>query len=426
MKQTKKYIITALIAIAAIAAGVFAYQYFQKSASPAADKKFDRLQTAVSDIKLEKTDLDSIFYSESTGLFYQWDGQIFKEYPQETRVVQLNLSGDTLTFELHLTQLDGIYFGFGRAETMIVSYFVKAMNLPPCPVGNNTYNTADTLLLMLDRSKENIPQAERLYGDAFTYRLSDGAVIRQYLDDRLRPSTELGVKRDDYFGFTTELVQKSTELRMHFLTRAKYEPSTDPYRIYDLNSTEPSYYYAGYTADRLTLEDVILDYAYDTEGGIFHFKRGDGVFYSKIGTGSEADQTICTFQGDYVADYVRQKDYLVNTKEMRDSKSFTLTDARTGSESKFNLTHSYRDVTTVKMNTAGTKLVVLGEFDWIGPRDAYNLQLVTFVDLTTNEVTQYAGSALYDAERPEILFSGDTVFLFCDGRLCKFDFSNLS
>lgn len=421
MKKTVKSILTALFVLVALAAGIFAFLYVNQNKSPVQDKQFDALQVPVSSAQLEKTDLDSIFYSEEENLFYEWDGTAFQAYPHEVRQIQLTLSGETLNFPLSLIQKDGVYFGVGRAQAIVTHYFVKAMNIPPCPVGNNTYNSADTLLLMLDSTKGDIPQAERIYGDAFSYRLSDGTVLRQYLGDRLRQPTETGVKRSDYFGFTTEMVQKSTSQRMHFLTRAKYEISDDPYRIYDLNSTEPSYYYAGYTADRLTLEDIILDYAYDTEGGVFHFKRGDGVFYSKIGTGTPEDQNVATFEGDYKTDYVRQGDYLIHTTKLRGNDSFTVTNARTGEVKKITLPRPYRDVSYVKMNEAKTKLAITGEFDWTGPKGSYNLQMVTFVDLASGTVTQHTGSALYDAQRPQILFSGDSAFLYCDGSLCKFD-----
>lgn len=420
-KNTGKYILTTVLIIAAVAAGVFAFQFYQKNKSPVADKQFDKLQAAVNSSPLEKTDIDSLFYSEETGLFYLWDGTSFTEYPQEVRPVQVTLSGEPLNFELHLTEKDGVYFGFGRAQAAVTTYFVKAMNTNTFHVGNKSYDPADTILLLFDSTGGDMPQADRLYGDAFAYRLSDGAVIREYVQNRMRAPTETGLKRNDYFGFTTEMVQKGTETRTHFLTRAQYDISEDPYRLYDLNSTVPTYYYVGYTPD-LTLQDIILNYAYDTEGGIFHFKRGDGEFYSKISTGTPEDQTICTFKGDYLKDYKRQGDYFIHTSEMLGGAQFHVTNARTGDVKAFDLEHPYQEIMGVKMNEAATRLAILGEMDWKSPKgEDLRFQLVTFVNLETGAVEQYAGAALYDTSNTDIYFSGNAVFLNCDGKLCKFD-----
>lgn len=423
MKKSGKYLLTILVTAAALTAGVFAFQYYQKNKSPAADRAFDQLQVSVSaPSDLAKTDFDTIFYAQSTGLFYQWDGTSFVEYPQEVRNISLTLFGQALAFDLHLAQQDGRYFGFGRVDSVLTDFFVKAVNTPACNIGNKQFDPADTLLILLDATQGNIPQEDRVYSDAFVYRLSTGDVLQQYLDDRLRPVTEAGVKRLDYFGFTTEMIQRATSVRMHFLTRAVYEQTDDPYRLYDLESTEPSYYYAGYDGHARTLTDIILGYAYDTDGGIFHFKRGDSVFYSKIGTGAPEDQTICTFQGDYLKDYVRQGDYLVHTGEFLQGANFTVTNARTGDAQKIQAAYSYREITSVKMNEAQNRLVLLGEFDWTTPKgETCNLQLVTFVNLSTGKTVQYAGTSLYDVASPSILFSGTSAFLHCDGSLCQFD-----
>lgn len=425
MKKIWKTILSVLVITGALAAGYFAFTYYQENRAPVSDNQFDRLQVQMSDKTLQKTDIESLFYAEEEGLFYEWTGQSFAEYAQEVRSVSLELFGETLTFDLHLAQKDGVYFGFGRAEAVAKTYFVKAMNLPGCPfrtpAGVKTFDPQSALLLLTDsNTQQTIPQEARLYSEAFVYDLTKGAVVQELLDDRLRPTTQMGVKRSDYFIFTTELIQKSTAQRMLFFTRANYEQTEDAYRLYDLNGTE-TWFYAGYSPAPL-LQDVILNYAYDTDGGIFHFKRGSAdSFVSKIGTGAETDLTVASVQGDYVKDIVRQGDLIFNKAAMTQGQSLTVTNARTGEVRSYAFEHNYESIDCIKADTAGTKLAITGTFTWQGPRESYLFQLVTFVDLASGKVTQYAGSALYDAQRPQIQFSGSTAFLYCDGALSKFD-----
>lgn len=383
-------IITALLCIGAVVAGVFAYKDYKENLDPSQTKQWLKIATPIGEIEnLRQSDFENIFFSTSLAKYYQLSDGNFAEYPCEVLNVGLELFGKRVEFPLNFINVDGNFFGFATYDDGTTHYFIKATNVP----ASSGYSTETNCLLLFDSAKDGC-QGERLYEESFVLDLTKNAVRGRYVADRYRAVAEDGSKRDDYAMLTTEMLQKAAPNRVHFLTRSFYAPSNDPYRTVDVNTIA-----TGYTAAS-TLTDVILNYAYDTEGGIFYFKRGENEFYSMLGTGAADDKVICTFKGDYIKDYIRQGDYLVNISESKDGK-LSVTNAITAESKEILMEKGFSQVNFAVMNNDKTRLLLAGEWEHTNKTGTYTLQNIALINLENSDVQQFVGIDLFGAtQRP--------------------------
>lgn len=411
----KKIFVTLLsvvFGVGAVVAGIFAYKDYQANKDPSQSEKWQIIASSVAEIEgLDQTDFENIFFSVETDKYYKIENGALSEYPSESRPVGLELFGKNVAFNLNLINVDGNFFGFAKYDDGETHYFIKAVNVPT----SSTYNPSTDCLLLFDSALSGTAktscQKDRLYEESFVFDLNRNLVRGRYIADRYRTVAQDGTKRDDYAMLTTEMLQKAAANRVHFLTRSFYAPSDDLYRVTDINTIA-----TGYTAAS-TLTDVILDYAYDTEGGIFHFKRGENEFYSMIGTGTPEDRAICTFKGDYIKDYLRQGDYLVNIGSVGNGK-ITVTNATNGDSKEYTLEKGFSKVNFATMNGNSTRLLVTGEFQHTNKTGTYTLQNIALINLENGGVEQYVGTDMFNsATRPyfagnqPIVQFGKSVFM---------------
>lgn len=406
----KKKIFVALLSIVLLIgagfAGTYAYKDYQANKDPAQTEKWQKMVYTAGEVQgLDQTDFENIFFSVENNKFYKIENGTLSEYPSESRPVGLELFGKNIAFNLNLINVDGAFFGFAKYEDSEMHYFIKATNVPV----SSTYDQGSNCLLLFDNAKTG-SQKDRLYEESFVFDLNRNLVRGRYIADRYRTVAADGTKRDDYAMLTTEMLQKAAPNRVLFLTRSFYAPTDDPYRVTDINTIA-----TGYTAAS-TLTDVILDYAYDTDGGIFYFKRGEKEFYSMIGTGTPEDKVQCTFKGDYIKDYLRQGDHLVHIAEIENGKVI-VTNAVNGDSKEYALDRGFSKVHFATMNGSKTRLLLTGEFQHTNKTGTYTLQNIALINLENGEVEQYLGTDMFNSTTRPYFVENQPVVQFAQSVL---------
>ncbi|MCC8022788.1 MAG: hypothetical protein LIO46_03260 [Clostridiales bacterium] len=410
-----KTLVTLALAAAAVWAGFTAYAYITRQ-DPAQDEAYLALSQALAEETLYQSDFETIFYSRDPAAFYQYRDGALEPYDSSKKTLTMTFHSETIKFDLHYIRIDGQYFGFGAYEDDIDSYFVKAMNVPK----SSNYSQSNCIMLLFDGLSGDAPEYLRLYGDAFIYDIENNAYRAQYVQDRNRAVMSSGKKRDDYAIFTTEMLMKATSTRTVFLYRGMYQHSTAPDRTMDLNTIASGYYSRPY------LTDVVLDYAYDTGGGMFYYKRTDDGFESRIYASSSSDQVIYQFDGS-PTDYIRSGEYVISTAKLTDDETQTHTVVKgiDGSEQTFTLEKTYDRVDALRVSEDGRYLIILGTWRYdTGEETQSTLQMAGFVDLETGTSVQYTGNQLFDTDTG-IYFLEDTAFLMCGGQFITFSLPSI-
>ena len=407
MKSKWKYTVTALAVVLAVGLSVFVYNYWFKEYDPNQDDLFNSKQTAAFETKLYKSDFDDIYYSLEPACFYQKEGGKFNEYPFVTTTITMEMFARAMTFDFHYINVNGQYFGFGEYENGETYYYIKGMN-PPV---SSSYNKPNTMALIFDEHK-GLADYDRLYSECYIFDVNKNYVVTQYVQDRNRPVTIDGKKRNDFVMFTTEILQRATVGRNLFLTRAYYEYSEKADRQVDINAIK-----YGYTHDSY-IYDILFNIAYDTPNGTFYYGRNaNGGFDAKVGSGKPEDAVICHFDGEPYTDYLRSGDYIVKVKDLTsDTPTVEVTNPSTQETVSATLEKKVDKLDVVRVSDDGKKLAVFGTWDYIDRREKKTMQIVTLVDFAAGKSIQYVGNNLYEEHTP-IFFDDDKVYYFTDEKL---------
>lgn len=408
MKKTVKIIVSFLIVAAAVFASVLAFEHYNREKDKEEETLFVQslkpTQFSSAD-DFVQTDFENIFFSKSQKKFFSFENGNLKEIAHTVYPVSTQLFGRNVSFELYLISQDGEFFGLGECSVADTKYYVKAMNVPP----SANYSKTDCVLLLM--STQDGDQYYKFYSESLIYDLKQKKVRSRYIDDRYRPVTVDAVRRDDFAMLTTEMVKKATDKRTVFLSRAYYEYSNDPYRKTDINMIA-----TGFTSAS-KIKDVVLNYAYDAEGGTFCFKRTETGFKSVIVNGSE-EKTLVEFEGDYVKDYIRAGDFLVSVKDFTNGK-ITLTNALTGEQIKTDIStqgYIFNTVEKAYLSRDGRYVAVFGTIS----TEKGERQCVSFTDTKTLTVKSYAGEKLYD-KGTQACFVGNNVIFSREGKTMMYE-----
>lgn len=321
--STKKNILTAVLAIlavAAVGAAIWLYTNPPQQNTPqtgladgTGDLNAVLLSRTITNIPYMPTDFDSIVYAADAAgnvLYYEFNGTDFSEIPATgTLEVTVPLSGQQIPAKINYIERDGKICGYGvfsavDTEGVYVYNFVmfKVTNLPAAYAADGRY------LLLAYTDQTQAYTMDPIWEEAYVLNRTNATVTR-FLSENNRTVGIDGAVRSDFCMITDGALTASTKVIPFFSSR-NHQPSG--------NGDTPIDLYTKTDAKELSVALSLSDcYVKPLDNGAFAFVRKTSDGFNTVRYENGTESVISTFYSNYGTACMRSGDYLLSKEDGR-------------------------------------------------------------------------------------------------------------
>lgn len=342
------------------------------------------------------TFIDGIYYTADTSgniKFYDFNEETdtFTERAADgTYDVSVKMSEQTIKAEVSYVKADGQTAGYGlytptiTGETdSIYRYVFFAVTDMPSGMGSSS-----DLLLLADSTENNFRNAEKLYGDQFSFDPDKGSAERIYSEANRYVGSD-GTKRADY-AVVTDYILKNELDNSLFISGRHYAEDEDKYDLMKAGGS-------GNNVDNVLVEEnVVGRFVKATDDGILYLTEDSdsNVVLKKV----DSDEAVKTFE-------CKRDDILVS------GDYFFLN----------NSVYSVSDDTTVELkgdflsNFKPDMFACSGKTAFLRGYIDENNPAIVIADMTTGECRYYVNDIFMSIVNPEILSDSTVMYTVVSG-----------